>query len=149
MRPPDGDPSSLAWLTGLLGLLLPWIAVPLGAAGLVMALRGSPTGWWLLACGVGLLAIDLLITLVWARRTRARSDQPLLNQRGAQYIGRRVCVVEAIAGGEGKVRVADTVWRVRGRDCAVGTWVRVVAAEDSHLVVSADEASPGVGPAER
>jgi hypothetical protein len=133
----------------LLGLLLPWIAVPLGGAGLVLAPRGSPTGWWLLAGGVGLLAIDLLITLVWARRTRARSDQPLLNQRGAQYIGRRVCVVEAIAGGEGRARAADTVWRVRGHDCAVGTWVRVVAAEDSYLVVSADETSAGIEPGGR
>jgi inner membrane protein len=149
VRPPDGDPSGLAWLTGLLGLILPWIAVPLGGAGILMALRGSATGWWLLAGAVGLLAVDLLITLVWARRTRARSDQPLLNQRGAQYIGRRVCVVEDIAGGEGKVRVADTIWRARGPDCAAGTWVRVVAAEGSYLVVSADEASAGVDPGEQ
>lgn len=143
MHRPENDPGGLAWLTGLIGLLLPWIAVPLGGAGLVMGLRGSTTGWWLLAGGVGLLAVDLLITLVWARRTRARTDQPLLNRREAQYIGRTVRVVEAITGGEGKVRVGDTVWRARGPDCAMGVWVRVVAAEGAYLIVAVDEASGG------
>lgn len=119
--------------------MLPWIAVPLGAAGAWMALRANAVGWWLVAASAGLLALDLLITLVWSKKTRARSDQPLLNRREAQYVGRRVRVVEAITGGEGKVRVADTVWRARGPDCAAGTWVSVVAAEGSYLVVCSDE----------
>jgi len=141
--PPDGEPGGLAWLTGLVGLLLPWIAVPMACAGLVMGVRGSTTGWWLLAGGAGLLVADLLITIVWARGARTRTDQPLLNRRDAQYVGRTVCVVEAIAGGEGKVRIADSVWRARGPDCAAGTWVKVVAAEGAYLVVtsSVDDAS--------
>ena len=142
MRPPDGDPSSLAWLTGLLGMMLPWIAVPISCAGLLMGVRGSTTGWWLLAGGIGLLVVDVLITFVWARRTRERSDQPLLNQRGAQVVGRTVRVVEAIAGGQGKVRIADTVWPARGPDCAEGSWVRVIAAEGAYLVVARDESAP-------
>jgi inner membrane protein len=148
VRPPDGDPSGIAWLLGLLGLMLPWIAVPLGGAGLLMALRGNITGWWLLGGGVGLLAVDLLISLAWGRRSGARSDQPLLNQRGAQYIGRNVCVVEAIVGGEGKVRVADTVWRARGADCGVGTWVRVIGVDGPYLLVSEGEAGPRSRPEE-
>lgn len=142
MRPSDGDPSGFAWLTGLLGMILPWIAVPIGIAGIWMALRGSATGWLLVAISVGLLAIDLLITLVWSRRTRERSDQPNLNQRGAQYIGRQVCVVEDLVGGEGKIRIADTVWLARGPDCAAGAWVRVVAIDGPYLVVEPNESAP-------
>lgn len=141
MRPPEGDPSGFAWLTGLVGLMLPWFAVPIVGVGLVMAVRGSATGWWLIAGGVLLLGIDLAISLIWARRTRERSDQPLLNRRETQYVGRKVCVVENIVRGEGKVRIADTVWRARGPDCAAGTWVRVVSAEGAYLIVT-DEADP-------
>lgn len=146
MRPPDGDPSGLAWLTGLLGMLLPWVAVPIGLAGVWMALRGSATGWLLVAISAGLLLIDLLITLVWSRRARELNDQPKLNQRGAQCIGRQVRVVEDIVGGEGKVRVADTVWRVRGPDCAAGDWVLVVAVDGPYLVVTPRESSPAATP---
>lgn len=128
-------------------MMLPWIAVPLGAAGVFMALRGDATGWWLAAIAVVLLIIDVLIDLAWARRARTRSDQPLLNRREAQIVGRTVRVVEAIVGGEGKVRVGDTVWRARGPDCGAGTWVQVVAADKGYLVVSAahgpDNSTPG------
>jgi membrane protein implicated in regulation of membrane protease activity len=95
-----------------------------------------------LAGGLGLLLADVLLTLFWARPASGRTDQPLLNRREAQVIGRTVRVVEAIAGGEGKVRVADSVWRARGPDCAAGSLVKVVAAEGNYLVVVADEERP-------
>ncbi len=139
MRPPDGDPSGFAWLVGLLGTILPWMAVPIGVTGVWMALRGSTTGWLLLAICSAMLILDFLITLAWSRPARERSDQPQLNQRGAQYIGRQVCVLEDIVRGEGKVRVADTVWRVRGPDCVAGEWVRIVSVDGSYLVVARDE----------
>lgn len=139
MSRPENEPGGIAWLTGLLGMMLPWIAVPLGGAGAFMAFRGNARGWWLIAIAVALLIVDLIIDLVWARRARTHSAEPLLNQREAQYVGRIVSVVEAIAGGEGKVRVGDSVWRARGPDCPVGTWVRVVAADRGYLVVSTDE----------
>lgn len=138
----EGDPSGVTWLVGLTSLMLPWVAVPLACIGLVMGVRGSTTGWWLLAGGLGLLMADVLLTLFWARPASGRTDQPLLNRREAQVIGRTVRVVEAIAGGEGKVRVADSVWRARGPDCAAGSLVKVVAAEGNYLVVVADEERP-------
>jgi len=142
VRPPDGDPSGFAWLTGLLGTILPWMAVPIGAAGIWMALRGNTTGWLLVTISAAMFALDFLITLVWSRRTRQRSDLPQLNQRGAQYIGRKVCVIEDVIGGEGKVRVADTVWRARGPDCIAGDWVRVVSVDGPYLVVTPNESAP-------
>ncbi len=133
----EGDPSSVTWLVGLTSLMLPWVAVPLACIGLVMGVRGSTTGWWLLAGGLGLLLADVLLTLLWARPASGLTDQPLLNRREAQAIGRTVHVVEAITGGEGKVRLADSVWRARGSDCPAGTLVRVIAAEGGCLIVVA------------
>jgi membrane protein implicated in regulation of membrane protease activity len=142
VRPPDGDPSGLAWLIGLLGLMLPWVAVPIGIGGVWMALGGNTTGWWLMGASVAMLVLDLVIDIVWMRRTGEHSDQPMLNQRGAQHIGRQVRVIEDLVGGEGKVRVADTVWRARGPNCVAGAWVRVVSVEGPYLVVAPSESSP-------
>jgi membrane protein implicated in regulation of membrane protease activity len=70
--------------------------------------------------------------LVWRRYVSAKaqeSDQPLLNQRGAQYIGRIFNVVTAIENGQGKIKVGDSLWLVRGEDCPVGSKVKVVAVK--------------------
>lgn len=121
--------------------MLPWVGVPLVCAGLVMAVKGVPNGWWLLAGGVALLIGDVLLTFLWARPATSHTDQPTLNRRDAQYLGRTVRVVEAISGGEGKVRIADTVWPARGPDCDEGTWVKVVGSDGSYLVVAATESA--------
>ena len=44
-------------------------------------------------------------------------------------------VVEAITGGEGRVKVGDSVWSAVGADAEVGARVRVVAAEGTVLRV--------------
>jgi membrane protein implicated in regulation of membrane protease activity len=107
-----------------------------------LAIRSNAIGWWLLAIGIAMLVLDLVLAFFWAHQSPTGSEQPLLNRRGSQHIGRVVRVSEAFAGGEGRVRVADTVWRARGPDCAAGTWVRVVAAEDAYLVVASAEKPP-------
>ena len=123
-------------------LLLPWVGVPLAAVGLYLAIRSNAIGWWLLAIGIAMLVLDLLLAFFWAHQSPTGSEQPNLNRRGSHHIGRVVRVSEAFAGGEGRVRVADTVWRARGPDCEAGTWVRVVAAEDAYLVVALAETPP-------
>ena len=69
------------------------------------------------------------------------SDQPLLNQRGAQYVGRTFNLEEPIVNRDGKIRVDDTTWRVSGEDCAAGTRVRVTGVSGVVLEVERVEAS--------
>jgi len=67
--------------------------------------------------------------LVWRRYFHAKdqqSDQPLLNKRGAQYIGRTFNLVTAIENGQGKIKVDDTTWKVQGPDCPLGSKVKVL-----------------------
>jgi hypothetical protein len=63
------------------------------------------------------------------------SDQPNLNRRAQQYVGRVFTLSEAIEQGVGKVRVDDTYWKVTGPPLSRGTEVRVSGAEGSVLVV--------------
>jgi membrane protein implicated in regulation of membrane protease activity len=99
------------------------------------------------ALGVGmawpwqvLLFVALSVAVVfWVKRfvrpDVALSDQPDLNVRGQQYVGRSVVVEQAIANGRGKVRVGDTLWSAEGPDAPAGTSVTVTGTKGTVLVV--------------
>lgn len=131
----DGDPGILAWLIASISLALPWIGAGMLLSG-ALELNGSNRwGWWLIAGGLALIVLDMLIDLVWAHPSVSHSDQPDLNQRGAQLVGRVLVVAEAIEGGRGKVLAGDTVWPAEGADLPCGAEVRVTAARATVLLV--------------
>jgi membrane protein implicated in regulation of membrane protease activity len=70
-----------------------------------------------------------------ARGEQALTDEPDLNVRGAQYVGRVLVVEDAIAGGRGRVRVGDTLWPAQGPDAAKGARVKVTGTNGTVLVV--------------
>ncbi len=116
-------------------MVLPWAGIGLGLAGGWQLSRGDPSGWLMLGAGVALLVADVLIDFVWAHPAVSRSDQPELNRRGAQLVGRVLVLAEAIEGGRGKVRVGDTLWPVEGPNAPAGAEVRVTAAKATVLTV--------------
>jgi hypothetical protein len=68
---------------------------------------------------------------VYGKKYKIESDQPLLNKRGSQYIGRVFNLHEAIENGEGKIKVDDTIWKVHGEDCDINTKVKVIASRNT------------------
>lgn len=74
----------------------------------------------------------------WFRKAAEESDEPLLNQRTQRLVGRRFVLETPIAAGEGRIRVLDTVWRVRGPDLPQGAAVIVEKADGPVLVVRAE-----------
>ena len=119
------------------GVFLIWIAIAATATGLAALV---------LPIGVALqflLFAALCIAAVWGGRrwyndNPVASSDPMLNDRTARLIGQTVTVVEAIEGGEGRVKVGDSVWTARGGDAAVGARVRITAADGSVLRVELD-----------
>lgn len=69
------------------------------------------------------------------KRFPTESDQPLLNRRTAQYVGRVFTLEHPIVNGRGKIKVDDSTWKIRGEDCVAGTRVRVVGADSVVLIV--------------
>ena len=63
------------------------------------------------------------------------SDQPGLNRRAEQYIGRRAYVVEAIINGRGRIKLGDSTWSVTGPDLSVGQMVEIIGADGALLEV--------------
>lgn len=72
---------------------------------------------------------------LYGKKYPAETDQPLLNKRGAQYIGRIFPLYAAIENGEGKIKVDDTIWKVQGEDCDISTKVKVTGMRGMVLYV--------------
>lgn len=90
-------------------------------------------------------AVVAVATVFGIRRSvtpeSTRSDVPDLNARGAQYVGRRVVVEDAIHNGRGRVRVDDTLWSAQGADAAKGTEVQVTGVNGTVLLVAVAQAT--------
>lgn len=131
---------SLAALAGALELLIPgvyliWVALAafltaLTAAILNLTLDGVLTifAMW--------VVVALLAAQRWNPSRRGRTDDPLLNRRGARVVGMRVEVTEAIENGRGRVRLGDSDWTAEGPDAPVGREMQVTAASGSVLTVA-------------
>lgn len=65
---------------------------------------------------------------IFGKKYVIETDQPLLNRRGSQYVGRTFNLHEAIENGEGKIKVDDTIWKVHGEDCDIHSKVKVIAS---------------------
>ena len=84
---------------------------------------------------LGLVSIQVYRT--WFRRDEPESDQPALNRRTQQLVGRIVPLERAIERGTGRVQIADAYWTVSGPDLPAGASVRIVGAEGMTLKVEA------------
>ncbi len=135
-RPGHGDPSALIWILALIGMALPWIAAGLGIAAGLYLMHGQTRGGWLLAAGAAALLGDCGIDFLLSRLTASASDQPNLNRRAAQLIGRLLLVAEAIEGGRGKVLAGDTLWPAEGPDTPAGVSVSVTGSSGTTLLVA-------------
>ena len=110
-----------ALLTALVSLLfynLPWIA------------------FWEVEV-VFFLIFSVIMVLIgrnFFRRDR-ETDEPLLNRRTDQIIGKTVVLDEPVRDGKGRIRFDDTIWRVKGPDLPEGTGVKVVAFENGVFTI--------------
>ncbi len=87
------------------------------------------------AAFVVLSFISIQVYRHWFRKRQRPSDQPMLNKRAAQLVGRVVALSQPIMGGNGRVQIADAYWDVTGPDLPAGASVRVVGAEGMTLLV--------------
>ena len=111
-----------------------WFGIAAVAIGFLALVTGLTWQWQVLA--FGLLSV---LTVFWVRRYARPdvtiSDQPDLNVRGQQYVGRSLVVEEPIQNGRGKVRVGDSTWVAEGPDAPAGARVTVTGAKGTVLVV--------------
>ncbi|MBN8212641.1 MAG: NfeD family protein [Xanthomonadales bacterium] len=99
-------------------------------------------GMSILAQAVAFIALSFISIQAYRTYSRGReilSDQPALNRRTEQLVGRVVALDRAIERGAGRVQIADAYWEVSGPDLPAGADVRIVGAEGMTLRVEAVE----------
>jgi len=117
------------------GTFFLWMGISAIAVGLIAWLIPA-MGWEFQLMLFAILSlVSIVAWRVYQRRHPDESDQPALNRRGEQYIGRVFVLETPIENGFGKVRVGDTLWRVRGADAAAGNRVKVIGTEGVLLLV--------------
>jgi hypothetical protein len=130
------------------GFFFLWLAAAAFLNGLIFWLLPAVT----LDIQVLVFSLSAIVALVawksYAKKIVIHSDQPLLNQRGAQYIGRVFSLYEAIENGQGKIRADDSIWKVYGEDCPMGTKVKVVAVNGTVFEVQAVHSAPASLPSQ-
>ena len=113
-----------------------WLGFAAAAVGfLLLVFPSLPVEVQLVLFGV----LCVVAVLAWRRYREVhppQSDNPLLNQRGQQYIGRVFTLDHAIVNGEGKVKVDDSSWRVKGPDLPAGTRVEVTGVDGVVFIVT-------------
>lgn len=121
------------------GVFLMWLGLAAAAVGLIELVYDMP--WQMEVVVFAALSVAFLVVgRPWIlKRQNIDTDQPNLNKRINQYVGRRYVLEKAIVNGRGQVRIDDTMWDVIGSDMQKGDWVKVTAIEGLRLKV---EASP-------
>ncbi len=125
------------------GFFLLWIgiaALVTGAASLLL----WDQGWWVWQAQVVVfLVLSLLSTYLGTRLMRpgnAASDAPLLNRRSEQLVGQLATLTEPIKDGRGRVRIGDTLWRIKGPDLPAGTRIKVTGAAETDMELRVEQA---------
>jgi hypothetical protein len=124
---------------GLLETIIPgvhfmWFGIAAIVMGALVLMLPMPIAAQLIVFALISLAMILVARRYWAPQS-LKTDAPDLNERGQQYVGRIVTVVEPIARGRGKVKVGDTVWTAQGPDMPEGATAKVTGVDGTVLIV--------------
>lgn len=124
-----------AILPGTFMLWLGFAAVGTGLMHLLVPGAGIAAQWIVFA----LLSLAA-VAIGWEvrkRRTPRSSDQPLLNRRAEQLVGRVFPLDMDIRNGRGRVKIDDAFWIAEGPDLPAGARVRIEAVDAMILRVRA------------
>ncbi len=118
------------------GVIFMWLAFAgIAVGGLVLIVPSI--GWemqFILFAILGLISVYSGRT--YLRKNPIISEDENLNDRGARYIGKKYKLERELINGEGKVRIGDTLWLVRGDfDGEIGAIVKVVGSDGVVLLV--------------
>lgn len=117
------------------GAFMLWLGLAAAAVFLIVLAVPGLSVLLQVALFVVLSFISIQVYRHWFRGRERKSDQPLLNRRAEQLIGRVVPLERAIVNGIGRVQIADAYWDVAGAELPVGSAVRIVGTDGMTLRV--------------
>ncbi len=126
------------------GTFFLWFGISAIVVGAVTLVVGTDNAVWVWQLQWIVFLVLTLGTAIVGRRIMVNkgwdgSDNPNLNERGQQMVGRTAILSDAISEGRGRAKIGDTVWQVSGPDLAQGSRVRVTGHDGGVLMVEAAE----------
>ena len=119
------------------GVFLMWLGLAAAAVGLIELVIDMSWQWELAVFAV-LSIVFVIVGRPWIlKHQQITTDQPHLNRRNREFIGRRYVLAEPIVNGRGQVQIDDTFWDVVGPDMKKGSWVEVTGVDGLRLEVQA------------
>lgn len=127
---------ALEMITGTMHLL--WLGISAFIVGCIMFFVPSmPFLLQMIIFGV-LSVVSVIVYQAYKKSNPDISDQPALNRRGEQYVGRVFNLEEPIVNGVGKIKVDDSIWKVNSDiDMPDDAKVKVIAIEGTVFKVEA------------
>ena len=117
------------------GFFFVWLAVAAAIVGAAMIL--FPDMSWKIQLVI--FSVLSVASIALFRRYQkvhpVKTDQPELNRRSRQYIGRTFTLQKPIVNGVGSLHVDDTIWRIVGEDMPSGQNITVVDVDGVLLKV--------------
>ena len=117
-----------------------WFGIAALIVGTISLTFGESVFWPWQAQLIAFAVLSLISAIIGRRyfyNARPDTDQPNLNERGAQMIGRLSTLSDPLENGTGRVKLGDTIWRVVGPELPAGSRVKVVGIEAGTLRVEA------------
>lgn len=125
-------PSTILLWPGLSALVVGFITLVLGTEATIWPWQAQVLVFLVLS-----VAIAVVGKRIMKNRKYNESENPILNERGAQLIGQTAILADPIFNGMGRVKIGDTTWRVKGNDTKAGFKVKVVDYDAGTLIVVA------------
>ena len=118
------------------GVFMLWFGIAAIVIGTITLMVGSAGFWPWEAQVIVFLALSILLAYFGKRLTdrSGETDQPLLNQRAAQLIGRTITLAEPIADGHGRIQLDGVQWRVSGPNLPAGARIKVTSNTDGGML---------------
>ena len=120
------------------GAVFLWLGIAAGVVGAVVYCAPYLDWKFQFTLFAVLSVVSIVVSRRYLKRRPLETDHPNLNRRGAQYVGRDLILDAALSGGQGRLRVDDTTWRVEGPDLPAGAKVRVTAVNGATLKIEAN-----------
>lgn len=121
------------------GAFFLWMGISAGVVGVLLMIVPAVSWEAQLFIFTVLSIVSVLAWRVHLKNNPIQTDDPTLNRRGQQYVGRVFPLTQAIIKGVGQIKVDDTLWKVRGKDAEVGKSVRVTEVDGVVLLVESAE----------
>jgi membrane protein implicated in regulation of membrane protease activity len=124
------------------GVFMLWLGIAAAVVfAVVLLVPGIPPPWQAL----GFIVLSFATIVIYRRyfgKLDEQSDQPLLNRKAEQFVGKVFVLDSAIVNGSGRIKMGDALWTVTGPELPVGARVRVIAADSMILTVAPADSLP-------